>query len=212
MRLVKSWCPGQRSLPRTNRFALATSCTLDSAWQAQTGPGNWTLTPLISVLVFSFLINQAASAASSARPLVGHIMALLAVFEQADALPPESSPEANQLIHALIQTQAALTKSTDPATRRWFSEALLRGTQRGGIPIPSDALTSHALEAILTYAATHRPVDEPAVLAGLKAFNIGESDFTLMARVYQQEKSRLSAAGQDLHSVYEKERQKIPLQ
>jgi len=139
-------------------------------------------------------------------------MALLSVFEQADALPPESSPEANQLIHALIQTQAALTKSTDPATRRWFSEALRRAEQRGGIPIPSDALTSRALEAILTYAATHRPVDEPAVLAGLKAFNIGDSDFTLMARVYQQAKSRLNAARQDLHSVYEKERQKMPLQ
>ena len=73
---------------------------------------------LLAALVVSLLLNQAASAASSAQPLVGHIMALLSVFEQADALPPESSPEANQLIHALIQTQAALTKSTDPATRR----------------------------------------------------------------------------------------------
>ena len=136
-------------------------------------------------------------------------MALLSVFEQANALPPESSPEANQLIHALIQTQAALTKSTDPATRRWFAEALRRTEQQGGGP--SDALTSRALEAILTYAAIRRPVDDPEVLAGLKGFNIGESDFTLMARVYQQAKSRLSAAGQDLHSVYDQERQKMPL-
>ena len=75
----------------------------------------------------------------------------------------------------------------------------------------ADALTSRTLEAILTYAAIRRPVDDPEVLAGLKGFNIGESDFTIMARVYQQAKSRLSAAGQDLHSVYEKERQKMPL-
>ena len=168
-------------------------------------------TCLLAALVVSLLLNQAASAASSAQPLVGHIMALLSVFEQADALPPESSPEANQLIHALIQTQAALTKSTDPATRRWFAEALRRTEQQGGGPVPSDALTSRALEAILTYAAIRRPVDDPEVLAGLKDFNIGESDFTLMARVYQQAKSRLSAAGQDLHSVYENERQKMPL-
>jgi len=139
-------------------------------------------------------------------------MALLSVFEQADALPPQSSPEANQLIHALIQTQAALTKSADPATRRWFSEALRTAGQRGGVAIPSDALTSRALEAILTYAAIHRPADDDAqVLAGLKEFNIGESDLKLMARVYQQARSRLSAAGRDLHSVYEKERQKMPL-
>jgi len=168
-------------------------------------------TCLLAALVVSLLLNQAASAASSAQPLVGHIMALLSVFEQANALPPESSPEANQLIHALIQTQAALTKSTDPATRRWFAEALRRTEQQGGGPVPSDALTSRALEAILTYAAIRRPVDDPEVLAGLKDFNIGESDFTLMARVYQQAKSRLSAAGQDLHSVYENERQKMPL-
>jgi hypothetical protein len=137
-------------------------------------------------------------------------MALLSVFEQADALPPESSPEANELIHALIQTQAALTKSTDPAARRWFSEALQGAEQRGGVPILSEALTSRALEAILTYAAIRRPVDDAPVLAGLKEFNIGESDFKLMARVYQQAKSRLSVAGQDIHSVYEKERQKMP--
>ena len=166
---------------------------------------------MLEALMFSVLIHHAATAASSARPLVGHIMALLSVFEQADALPPESSPEANQLIHALIQTQATLTKSTDPATRRWFSEALQRAEPRGGVPMHSDALTSRTLEAILTYAAIRRPVDDPEVLAGLKEFNIGESDFTLMARVYQQAKSQLSAAGQDLHSVYEKERQKMPL-
>src|SRR5207237_4318932 len=134
-----------------------------------------------------------------------------AVFEQADALPPESSPDANQLIHALIQTQAALTKSTDPATRRWFSEALQRTEPRGGVPIHSDALTSRTLEAILTYAAIRRPVDNPEVVAGLKEFNIGESDFTLMARVYRQAKNRLSAAGQDIHSVYDQERQKMSL-
>src|SRR2546421_12489081 len=128
---------------------------------------------MLAALGFSLLIHHAASAASSPRPLVGHIMALLAVLEQADALPPESSPEANQLIHALIQTQAALTKSTDPATRRWLAEALRRAEQQGGVPIPSDALTSRALEAILIYAAIRRPVDDPQVLAGLKEFNIG---------------------------------------
>jgi hypothetical protein len=168
------------------------------------------ITCLLAALVFFLLINQAASAASSPRPLVGHIMALLSVFEQADALPPESSPEANKLIHALIQTQAALTKSTDPATRRWFSEALRRAEQRSGVPIPSDALTSRSLEAIMAYAAIRPPVDDQEVHAGLKEFNIGASDFTLMARVYQQAKSRLSATGQDVHALYEKERLKMP--
>jgi hypothetical protein len=132
-------------------------------------------------------------------------MALLSVFEQADALPAESSPEANALIHALIQTQAALTKSTNQATRLWFSEALHVPDQGGGIKIPSDALTSRTLEAILTYAVIHPPFTTPGVLAGLKEFHVEQSDLDLMARVYRQSASRLSRQGLDLHALYEKE-------
>src|SRR5437870_1155105 len=77
-----------------------------------------------SVLILTGILLVQPTAAESNRALVGHVMALLSVFERAGVLPPESSPEANNLIHALIQTQAALTKSTDPATRRWFGDAL----------------------------------------------------------------------------------------
>ncbi len=61
---------------------------------------------LVSLVVACALCVTSAAGEPS-RPLVGHIMALLAVFEEADVLPPEASPEANALIHALIQTQAA---------------------------------------------------------------------------------------------------------
>ena len=80
-------------------------------------------------------------------------MALLAVFEEAGALPPESSPEANELIHALIQTQAALTKSANPATRGWFAEALRRSESPKAGPDPRGGLTSRALEANAPCAA-----------------------------------------------------------
>jgi hypothetical protein len=165
---------------------------------------------LLAVLLLYLGAHQTASLASSSRPLVGHIMALLSVFEQADALPAESSPDANALIHALIQTQAALTKSTDHATRRWFSQALHVPEQQGGISIPADALTSRTLEAILTYAAIHSPFATPGVLAGLKEFHVEQSDFELMARVYRQTESRLSRVGQDLHALYEKELRAMP--
>src|SRR5881296_1920436 len=81
-------------------------------------------------------------AGEPSRPLVGHVMALLAVFEEADVLPPETSPEANALIHAMIQTQAALTKSTNPATRGWFAEALRSSEAPGAEPDPREGLTS----------------------------------------------------------------------
>jgi hypothetical protein len=169
-------------------------------------------TALFVVLLLCGNATQAASATGSDQALVSPIMALLSVFEQADALPPEYSPEANALIHALIQTQAALTKSTHQATRLWFTEALRRAEQQVGAPVLSDALTSRALEAILMYAALRPPADARGVLAGLEAFNVGQSDFDLMTRVYREAKNRLAAAGWDLHALYEKERRAMALQ
>jgi len=137
-------------------------------------------------------------------------MALLAVFEQADVLPPENGPEANALIHALIQTQAALTKSTNKAARTWFAEALRKGGAPGLEPVSGDGLTSRALEAILMYAATHRPAERPAVLAGFREFNIGQADFDLMARIYGEARDRLRTRGQDIHRIYDAQRQAMP--
>src|SRR5436853_3486780 len=97
-------------------------------------------------LVLACLLWAASSTGEPSRPLVGHIMALLAVFEEADVLPPETSPEANALIHALVQTQAALTKSANPATRRWFADALRRSEAHETEPDPREGLTSRALE------------------------------------------------------------------
>src|SRR2546430_15308754 len=93
-------------------------------------------------LVLACLLWVSSAAVESSRPLVGHVMALLAVFEEAAVLPPETSPEANALIHALIQTQAALTKSTNPATRRWVTYALQRREARPAQPDPRRGPTS----------------------------------------------------------------------
>src|SRR2546426_1913586 len=123
-----------------------------------------------------------SAAGEPSRPLVGHIMALLAVFEEADVLPPQTSPEANALIHALIQTQAALTKSTNPATRAWFAEALRRSEATGTEPNPREGLTSRMLEAIVTYRETQPPTARPDVMAAVQEFNCSPPDLDLMAR------------------------------
>src|SRR5207244_11629400 len=69
-------------------------------------------------LVFACLLSGSSAAGASSRPLVGHIMALLAVFVEADVLPRETSPAANELIHALIQTQADGTTRANPHATR----------------------------------------------------------------------------------------------
>ena len=164
----------------------------------------------LAALTMAWAVGVSPAAGEPSRPLVGHVMALLATFEQADVLPPENSPEANALIHALIQTQAALTKSTNQATRKWFAEALRRGAPLGTELTPHDGLTSRALEAILAYAATHPPADRPDVQAGLMEFNVSQADFDRMARVYGQARDRFRAAAQDIHRVYETQRQGMP--
>jgi hypothetical protein len=165
-----------------------------------------------SVAAFAFLwvLTALPAAGESSRPLVGHVMALLAVFEEADALPPETSPEANTLIHALIQTQAALTKSTNGATRRWFADALRRGDSADGGSDPRDGLTSRSLEAILTHAASHPPAERPDVSAGLMEFNVSQADFDLLARVYGRARERLRSTGRDIHRLYEAQRRAMP--
>lgn len=165
----------------------------------------------ITLLLLGFLAPAPAPAKPS-RPMVGHVMALLAVFEEADVLPPEASPEANALIHALIQTQAALTKGTNRATQAWFAEALRRAGTHGAALDPHDGLTTRALEAILGYAAAHPPAERPDVLAGLRAFNIGQTDLDLMARIFIQARDRLRSSGRDIHRLYERQRRAMPFQ
>ena len=163
----------------------------------------------LSLFLFWALVLAAvpSPAATSNQPLVGAIMALLSVFEQADVLPPESSSDANALIHALIQTQAALTKSTQKATRLWFADAMRHAENIEGHRPLENALTSRTLEAILSYAAVHPPAQEPAVLAGLNEFNVHQTDLDLMAKVYYAARDRLRATGQDMHVLYDVKRQ-----
>jgi hypothetical protein len=163
-----------------------------------------------AVILIGILLAQ-PTAAESNRALVGHVMALLSVFERAGVLPPESSPEANNLIHALIQTQAALAKSTDPATQRWFGDALQAAERAGIAPAPSNALTSRTLEAIVDYAEGYPPGNDPQLLAGLNEFGIGQNDLRLLARIFRDAERRLRSIGLDIHALYTSERRAMPL-
>src|SRR2546426_7470514 len=168
--------------------------------QSKQGKGTMGSMLRLVTLVFACLLWVSSAAGESSRPLVGHVMALLAVFEEADVLPPETSPEANALIHALVQTQAALTKSTNPATRRWFADALRRSGARETEPDPREGLTSRALEAIVTYAETHPPTARPDVMAGLREFNVSPADLDLMTRVYRPAPDRFPSTGRNIHA------------
>jgi hypothetical protein len=145
---------------------------------------------------------------------VGTIMALLAAFGEAGVLPPETSPDANRLIKALIQFQAAFMKSSSPAVRQLLSEALNSSLgDRGSAAeeeFRSQGWTSKSLEAFVDYAATGKPWDRREVVEGFRAFNVGPSDFDLLSRTFRAAQTKLAAEGRDLHVVYATRRREMP--
>lgn len=154
-------------------------------------------------------IGRRASAAQ-----VGAVMAMLATFQDAGALPPESSPEANRLIKALIQFQAAFMKSQDPAVTRVLDEALAAKFGSGA----SDAVdrlrrqgwSSQSLEAIVDHLTARPPWDAPAFDQGLAAYHVGRQDFDLLAKVFLAARRDLESRGQNLHQVYAARRLEMP--
>lgn len=145
---------------------------------------------------------------------VGTIMALLAAFQDAGVLPPESSPEANRLIKALIQFQAAFMKSSHPAVRQFLAAAL---TAKLGdrAPVVAEAFatkgwSSESLEAVVDYAASLPVWEQSGLEEGLRAYNIGRSDFELLAEIFRAARKHLSDQGRDLHAVYASRRREMP--
>jgi hypothetical protein len=141
-------------------------------------------------------------------------MALLATFQEAEALPPESSPEANRIIKALIQFQAAFMKSRDPAVTQVLADAL---TAKLGEAAPAaiqafraDGWTSESLEALAEYLAGALPWEQGSLERGLRVYNVSRQDFELLARVFMEARRNLTSRGRDLHQVYRANRQTMP--
>jgi N-acetylneuraminic acid mutarotase len=148
---------------------------------------------------------------------VGSVMALLAAFQDAGVLPPENSPEANGLIKALIQFQAAFMRSEHPAVQRLLRQALTEkmGSEAAGMEtlLKRDGWSSRTIEAVADYVADHRLWEEPE-LAGLReafsTYHIGPADLEQLTRIVRQARAQLALRGQDLHTVYATRRQQMP--
>lgn len=157
--------------------------------------------------------NRVPRSRASAKH-VGAVMALLAAFEDADALPPESSPEATRLIQGLIQFQAAFMQSSDPAVQEFLRAALSDRLGDQGTAATdrfrAEGWTSTSLEAVVRYAANHHPWHRAEILEGFRAFNVGPVEFDVIARTYQHAQTNLANRGQDLHAVFAARRRGMP--
>jgi hypothetical protein len=145
---------------------------------------------------------------------VGAAMAILATFEDAGVLPSENSPDANRLIRAVIQFQAAFMTSDHAAVRQWLDRAF---AAKFGEAAPAAIETfraggwsSRALEAVVDYAAAAPVWDDPGIRDGLRPFNVGRADFNLLARVFTDARAQFAAGRRSIHEAYDARRKEMP--
>jgi hypothetical protein len=150
-----------------------------------------------------------AGRASAAQ--VGAVMALLATFGDAGVLPPENSPDANRLIKALIQYQAAFMKSESQAIRQLLRDALAADSDEAALDsFRTGGWTSRSLEAVVDYAAAVPIWTKPGVPEGFQAFNVGPAEFALLAQTFTEARARFSDTGGNIHETYAARRKEMP--
>src|SRR5213594_2520421 len=98
--------------------------------------------------------------------------------------------------------------------RRWLTEALFAGL---GNDAPAAVRVfrtkgwpSRTLEAVVDYAATRPVWNQRVLIEGFQAYNVGRSDFELMAQTFRTARSRLAARGEDLHQAYAARQGEMP--
>ena len=145
---------------------------------------------------------------------VGSVMAMLATFDDAGVLPPESSPRANQLIRALIQFQSAFLKSPEAAVREFLASALqVHGRRRAQIMLDRFALTgwtSEFLEAVVEYSMHHSMWENPTLSRAFHAYNLRERDWEFVQEIFLQARQNLVGRTRDLHAVFARHRSRMP--
>lgn len=161
---------------------------------------------------------------SSSRPVragrtpaahIGSIMALLATFHEAGALPPESSPEADRLIHALIQSQSVFLKNPDPIVRDILVSALSEKFNAKKASSLTQAFaatgwTSATLEALVDYSASRSTGDGPRLAEVFHDYNVTAADWTLVRQVFAKAREQLLKQGKQVHAVFAAQRASMP--
>ena len=146
---------------------------------------------------------------------IGSIMALLATFYEAGALPPESSREADRLIHALIQSQSLFLNNRDPVVRDMFVSALSDkfGAKKATSLMQAFAATgwtSETLEALVDHAALRSMADEPRLAELFHEYNVTAAEWAYVEQVFAKAREQLLKQGKQVHSVFAAQRASMP--
>ena len=146
---------------------------------------------------------------------IGSIMALLATFHEAGALPPESSREADRLIHALIQSQSLFLNSSDPVVQKIFAAALSEkfGAKKAASLSQAFAVTgwtSKTLEALVDHTSQRSMEEEPRLAELFHEYNVTAADWTLVEQVFAKAREQLLEQEKQVHRVFDAQRASMP--
>ena len=141
-------------------------------------------------------------------------MAVLAMLQDTDVLPPEGTPEANRVIKVVIQFQSVFMKSGDPAVQAFLSQALAAqggsGADKAVSRFRSTGWTSEVLEALGEQWVT-TPIDQRERLApGFRQFNVSLADFEWLMELVAKARTALVQRGQNIHQVFAQRRREMP--
>jgi len=157
---------------------------------------------------------QASGYAATPTGLVGASMAVLAMFQDADVLPPEGTPEANRIIKSVIQFQSVFTKGSDPDVQAFLRQAL--AAQRGGDAqealsrFRSAGWTSDVLEALGNQWDATTIEQREKLAPGFRQFNVNLEDFNSLMELVAKARVSLERRGQNIHQVFAQRRREMP--
>ena len=156
-----------------------------------------------------FLTSERASSA-----VVGTIMTLLATFDEAGILPPEGTPQANQVIHGLIQLQSALMKSSFSELADYRRAAIahwagLHNGRESGI-LREEGLTDRMLAALIAYDLEHPLWEDPKIVLAMGDFNVTHKDWLVIVDLFHQAEAVFHEQGRSIHEVYKAWRMNMP--
>lgn len=141
-------------------------------------------------------------------------MALLAVLEQAQVLPPEGTREADHIIKSVIQFQSVFANSTDPSVQDFVRRAVTRkhGEQATDVltQFRSRGWTPEVLEALADEDLPTSVDELRSLAAGLGPFNVSVEDFQRFMRLVRDGERALASRGLNFQEVYASHQKTMP--
>ena len=180
-------------------------------------PGHMPLYVLLGGLILgagTSLWAQMPGRSNTPSGPVGASMAVLAMLQDADVLPPEDTPAANHVIKVVIQFQSVFMKSGDPAVQAFLSQAMAAKAGSSADEIRSQfrstGWTSDVLES-LGEQWDAMAIDQRERLApGFRQFNLSLADFGLLRDLVAKARIVLEQRGQNMHQVFAQRRREMP--